>query len=161
MWKIYKLNVSLIWYIPLLNFLNGWCVSLSICTLCNISDLLWTINTLVNILKKNVTSKEFITDGVFGVDLQHASPYWGQDGGTDGSCEGHPGGRSAVECHWVALVCWAALDGGLVGEAQQGVVCGHVAAGGVFLAALIVEADEVWQRWESWGDTMELDWYYW
>lgn len=52
MWKLYKLNVSPIGYIPLLNFLNGWCVSLSICTLCNISDLLWTINTLVNILRK-------------------------------------------------------------------------------------------------------------
>lgn len=89
--------------------------------------------------------------------LQDASPHWDQGGAAEGSCQAHPGGGGAAQRHRVALVCWAALDGVAVADAQQGGVGGHVATAGVVQAALKVEAHEVGQGRETWAGIMELD----
>jgi len=80
--------------------------------------------------------------------LQHASPHGSQDGDTSGDGEGHLGRRGTADLDGVAFVCWAAVDFGLIGHAQQCAVGGHVAAAGL-PAALSVEAREAWEAWEG------------
>lgn len=91
--------------------------------------------------------------------LQHASPHGSQDGDTSGDGEGHLGRRGTADLDRVAFVCWAAVDFGLIGHAQQCAVGGHVAAAGL-PAALSVEAREAWEAWEGWGEIFVLDWHW-
>lgn len=97
----------------------------------------------------------------FRIKLQNASQCGGQDGCTDGGAEGHLVGRSGAECDGIAALGGAAGDLGVVGDTQHGVRGGCVTAGGVFNAALDVEAHKVWQRRERCRETDELNQWAW